>query len=61
MKRAEKTHEAQSRGVPSATERPGMLTPLAPWISVTTPWAVTWERSAASAMTVERLKYILKM
>jgi hypothetical protein len=43
------THlEEQSRGVPSWMVRPGMLTPLAPLISVTTPWA---EAQAAMAAT----------
>lgn len=33
--------DEQSRGVPSCTVKPGMITPLAPLISVTTPWAAT--------------------
>jgi len=38
---------AQSRGVPSATDRPGMVTPLAPVMEVMTPWAVTIDNKAA--------------
>jgi len=39
--------DAQSRGVPSVTDKPGMTTLLAPWIEVMTPWAETEAARAA--------------
>jgi hypothetical protein len=35
------------------TERPGMLTPLAPWTWVMTPWAETELARAAAAKAME--------
>jgi hypothetical protein len=34
----------EDEGIP---ERPGMVTPLAPWTSVMTPWAEAWAAMAA--------------
>jgi hypothetical protein len=48
----------ESRGVPSMTERPGMLTPLAPWTSVMTPWAET-ELARAARKTMEYCMMIM--
>lgn len=45
--------DEQSRGVPSATVRPGMFTPFAPWISVTTPWLETEAARAATSANFE--------
>ena len=45
--------DEQSRGVPSATVRPGMLTPFAPLIAVTTPWAETEAARAATSAYCE--------
>ena len=46
--------DEQSRGVPSATVRPGMLTPFAPLIAVTTPWAETEAARAATSVSCEK-------
>ena len=53
-----KTYLAQSRGVPSITLKPGIVTPLAPWMEVRTQWEKACEARAATAMMVEVLKYI---
>ena len=53
------TYVAQSRGVPSMTLRPGMVTPLAPSMDVRTQWENACENIAAMAMAVEVLKCIL--
>lgn len=43
----------QSRGVPSATERPGMTTPLAPSMEVTRPW----EEAAVARAAMRAVRY----
>ena len=53
------THVEQSRGVPSMTPRPGMVTPLDPWIEVTRPWAEASAKRVATATMVLALKYMI--